>query len=104
MSESSKSQIGAPDGRPTCVHEARRLIGVYKHGQRFNTVPSCFIERDDADYLLTCGFAYRRARWVIVLREPKPIKLRDTSCSMGPSTIFNALTSKYLQDIIEAWR
>lgn len=85
--------------------EPERLVGVLKHGQPSGSHPGWFITREEAQYLLDCQFAYWRRRWLIVLRKPLPLKLRDASSNIREHTILAAASgSKYHRALIEeAW-
>lgn len=83
----------------------QRLLGVLNHDQPFGAIPTLFVSREEAQYLLDCQFAWRRARWLIVLKKPLPLKLRDQSCSIRENTIIAAASgSRYHRALIqEAW-
>ena len=82
-----------------------RLFGVLRPDQRQGAVPSSFVERADVDYWIACGWAVWAGKCTVRLRRSAPLKLRDESASIRPSTIIAAASgSKHHQALIEAWR
>lgn len=82
-----------------------RMYSVFRHNQSRHTTPLMVVDRATRDCLVEYHNAFPLSRWVIVLKEPLPLKLRDTSCSIRESTIMAAASgSKYHLSLIqEAW-
>ncbi len=82
-----------------------RLFGVLRPDQRAGAVPATFVPRADVDYWIACGWAVWAGKYTVRLRRSAPLKLRDESASIRPSTMHAAACgSKRHQAMVEAWR
>lgn len=83
-----------------------RTFQLYRYNQDRHTEPCARVSREDASYLLSCGFAKRLSKYQLVLAKHEDVvKLRGESCSIKESTILQALNgSEHHRAIIESWR
>jgi len=90
---------------PTIPFVPKRLVGVLRHTQSFRAVPAFFVSQEEAEGYVAQGSAWRRNKYLIVLFEIKPLKLRDVSAAIDVETIFEAATgSRYKRRLCEAWK
>lgn len=94
--------VSKPQAR---VQKAReRLVGLLRQDQRKGDVPTCFISRDEAQYLWKCGFAAWVADSTLKVNKCKPLKLHDTlAVHPGLAAMERSLRPVYLHEVRRAF-
>jgi hypothetical protein len=88
----------------TIPFEPKRLVGVLRHNQNFRAVPAWFCSQEEAIGYCSQGSAWRRNKYLIVLFETKPLKLRGPSAMIREDTVIEAISgSRYHRSLCASW-
>lgn len=89
---------------PTIRVPLDRTFQLFRHDQDFRREPCARLSREDAQYLIDCGLAWRRSKYQVILKPATPLKLRGESCKITLETILKAISgSQAHKAMIEAW-